>query len=67
MLRPKLVLLLTEILQNPSCLRNTTSFIPPRYRKSRGTSHYATEWNKNDDENNTYNNWKFLDLIRIYK
>ena len=21
-------------------LRNTTSFIPPRYRKSRGTSHY---------------------------
>ena len=34
-LRPKLVLLLTEILQNPSCLRNTTSFIPPQYRKSR--------------------------------
>ena len=21
------------------CLRNTTSFIPPQYRKSRGTSH----------------------------
>ena len=25
-----------------SCLRNTTSFIPLRYQKSRGTSHYAT-------------------------
>ena len=78
MLRPKLVLLMTEIWQNficspshhrtrpflkwvrtqgrsphasgkiqkylaeHSCLRNTTSFIPSRYRKSRGTSHYIT-------------------------
>ena len=35
-------LLLTEILQNSSCLRNTTSLIPLRYRRSRGTSHYKT-------------------------
>ena len=26
----------------PTCLRSTTSFIPPRYRKSRGTSYYTT-------------------------
>ena len=46
MLRSKLVLLLTEIIQYLSCLRNTTSFIPPRYRNARGTSHYTTlsEW-----------------------
>ena len=25
-----------------ACLRNTTYFIPPRYRKSRATSHYTT-------------------------
>ena len=41
MLCPKLVLLLTEIFQYWLCLRNTTSFIPPRYRKSRGTSYYT--------------------------
>ena len=29
-------------LAEPTCLRNTTSFIPPRHRKSRGTSHYTT-------------------------
>ena len=28
-------------LVEPWCIRNTTSFIPPRYRKSRGTSHYT--------------------------
>ena len=28
----------------PTCLRNTTYFIPTRYRKSRGTSHYTTAW-----------------------
>ena len=49
-LRPKLVLLLTDVPQ--SCLsaslsasvffRDTTSFILLRYRKSRGTSHYTT-------------------------
>ena len=42
-LRPKLVLLLTEIFQYWPCLRPTTSFIPPRYRKSRWTSHYTTQ------------------------
>ena len=26
-----------------TCLRNTRSFIPPRYRKSRGTSYYTTQ------------------------
>ena len=26
-------------LAESSCLRNTTSFIPPRYRKTHGTSH----------------------------
>ena len=26
-----------------TCLRNTMSFIPPRYRKSHGTSHYTTK------------------------
>ena len=26
------------------CLRNTTSFIPPRHWKSRGTSHNTTVW-----------------------
>ena len=31
-----------EIFQYWPCLRNTTSFILPRYRKSRGTSHYTT-------------------------
>ena len=25
----------------PMCLRNTTSFIPPRYLKSHGMSHYT--------------------------
>ena len=29
-------------LAEPLCLWNTTSFIPSRYRKSRGTSHYTT-------------------------
>ena len=29
-------------LAEPSCLRNTKSFIPPWYRKSRGTSHCIT-------------------------
>ena len=29
-------------LAEPMCLRNTTSFIPPRYRKSRCTGHYTT-------------------------
>ena len=29
-----------------SCLRNTMSFIPLRYRKSRGTSHYTTLFNR---------------------
>ena len=42
---PKLVLLLTKILQNSACLRNT-SFIPPRYRKSYGTSHYTNSYTK---------------------
>ena len=46
MLRPKLVLLLTEIFQYWLCLRNTTSFIPPRYQKSRGTSHYIKKLEK---------------------
>ena len=46
MLRPKLVLLLAEISQNVSYLRNTTSFIYPRYRKSRGTSHYTKSINQ---------------------
>ena len=32
-------------LAEPWCLRNTSSFIPPRYRKSRGTSHYTTQRN----------------------
>ena len=32
-------------LAEPSGLRNTTSFIPLRYRKSRSTDHYATMWN----------------------
>ena len=41
-LRPTLVLLLTKIFQYRPCLRNTMSFIPPRYRKSRATSHYTT-------------------------
>ena len=31
----------TEIFQYSPCLRNTTPFIPPRYRKSRGRSHYT--------------------------
>ena len=31
-----------EIFQYWPCLRNTSYFNPPRYRKSRGTSHYAT-------------------------
>ena len=31
-----------EIFQYWPCLRNMTSFIPPRYRKSHGTSHYTT-------------------------
>ena len=38
MLRPKLILLLTEIFQNSLCLRNTMSC---------GTSHYKTEIIKN--------------------
>ena len=29
-------------LAEPWCLRNTTSFIPPQYRKSHGMSHYTT-------------------------
>ena len=29
-------------LAEPSCLRNMTSFIPPQYLKSCGTSHYTT-------------------------
>ena len=51
-LRPKLVLLLTDVLQSclsaslsasaSPCLRDTASFILPRYRKSRGTSHYLS-------------------------
>ena len=41
-LRPKLVLLLREIFQYWLCLRNTISLIPPRYRKSHGTSYYTT-------------------------
>ena len=40
---PKLVLLLTVIFQYRPCLKNMTSFIPPRYQKSRGMSHYTTE------------------------
>ena len=44
MLHLKLVLLLTEIFQYWLCLRNT-SFVPPRYQKSHGTSHYTTLWN----------------------
>ena len=27
------------------CLRKAMSFIPPRYQKSRGMSHYTTEYN----------------------
>ena len=30
----------------PTYLRNTTSFIPPRYRKSFGTSHYTKVFSK---------------------
>ena len=30
-------------LAEPLCLRNVTSFMPPRYRKSRGTSYYTTD------------------------
>ena len=30
------------------CLRNTESFILPRYRKSRGTSHYTTKTKKEE-------------------
>ena len=45
-LRPKLVLLLTDVLQSylsaSPCLRETVSFILLRYRKSRGTSYYLT-------------------------
>ena len=53
-LRPKLVLQLTDVLQSylsaflsastsPSpCLRDTASFILSQYRKSHGTSHYTT-------------------------
>ena len=26
----------------PTCLRNTTTFIPPRYQKSYGASHHTT-------------------------
>ena len=48
MLRPKLVLQLAEILQNPPCLRNTASIIPSRYRKSHGTIHFITQLNIND-------------------
>ena len=44
------------------CLRNTTSFIPPWYRKSRGTSHYTTGsnrtvWNLNWVQKNNMLNW----------
>ena len=42
-LRPKFVLLQKEIFQYWLCLRNMTSFILPRYRKSRGASHYTTD------------------------
>ena len=52
-LRPKLVLLLTDVLQSyrsaslsasaSPCLRDTASFILPRYRKSLGTSHYTID------------------------
>ena len=51
-LRPKLVLLLTDVFQNylsaslsasaSLCLRDTTSFILPQYWKSHGMSHYTT-------------------------
>ena len=41
-LRLKLVLLQTEIFQYWLCLRNTPSFSPLRYRKSRATNHYTT-------------------------
>ena len=47
-LRPKLVLLLTDALQSylsafaSACLRDTASFILPQYWKSRGTSHCTT-------------------------
>ena len=54
-LRPKLVLLLTDVLQSClsaslsasfclPCLRKTASFILPRYLKSHGTTHYTTGW-----------------------
>ena len=54
-LRPKLVLLLTEILQS-LCLRNTISFKHLRYyRKSRDTSHYITHiyWDTRYSDNLT--------------
>ena len=52
--RPKLVFLLTDVLSEVALccsfcfcsLRDTTSFILPWYRKSRGTSHNTTERKK---------------------
>ena len=44
-LHPNLVLLLTEIFQYWLYIWNMMSFIPQRYRKSCGMSHYTTDTN----------------------
>ena len=64
-LRPKLVLLLTDVLQSylstslsvtaSTCLRITASFILPRYRKSRSSSHHTTVPKSLVLENDTWN------------
>ena len=39
----EIVLTTDQDLAEPLCLRNTTSFIPPRYRKLHGMNHYTTQ------------------------
>ena len=49
-------------LAKPWCLRNMTSFIPPRYWKALGTSHYITRGHVT--RNNVYINQSDRGLTR---
>ena len=48
-------------LSGVTCSSNTMSFMPPRYRKSCGTSHYTTFYKPCDGHN-----WKDLEKLSFY-